>query len=316
MGIIFTVLGLAAAAALGETAMSCAYRIACARWRSLPRWSDRAPDAGWLLPELCGAACAALLAAFGLISALTGTLLALALFAAAVVPLAAVMRQAAKQGKAGYAGRRIASRLIALIRAAPSFPAEDLRALAGALTGRGNAEAPAASPAGAAARPMRAAPGVPPWRRAAPGVPPLLADPALGDPPAPADVAAGLEKAGVMVPPAWARLAEEVEGFEPESDDELCEHMDGEVAGVLTWAEAVMARAETLEVATGLDPAYVAAHFELADDIAELAAHAAQVAKRYHAIYGDLREAADGRPLPSSRYWFGDGGAPQGGQAA
>jgi hypothetical protein len=313
MGTVFTLIELAAALLLAEVAVSCAYRIAAARWKSLPRWSDRVPDAGWLQPELSTGACAVLLTLLGVLPAILGAVLALAFFAVAFVPDVRIMWLAAKQGKALYAGRRITSRLFLLIRTAPSFPAEDLRALAGVLTGRRGAKL---SPA-AGSRPLHASPGVPPWRRAVPGVPSFRDDPLLGDVPAPADVATGLEAAGVIVPATWAAVAAEAADFEPETDEELCEHMDGEVAGVLTWAEGVMARAENLESGAGLDAAYVAAQFEFADDVAELAAHAAQVVKRYHVIYGDLREAADGKPLPNNRFWFGDGNAaPQGGQAA
>jgi hypothetical protein len=163
---------------------------------------------------------------------------------------------------------------------------------------------------------VRSTPGVPPWRRTVPGVPSITADPALGPVPAPAEVHAALAASGVIVPPAWAAVAQEAAEFEPEGDEDLCEHMDGEVAGVLTWAEGVMARAETLGDVVGLDPAYIAAQWEFADDVAELAAHGAQVMRRYHDYHDDLREAADGKPLPP-RHWFSGGGAdPQGGRAA
>lgn len=310
MGIILTALGWVFALVLGEVTLSCAYRIASARWRFLPRWSPLVPDAGWLLPELCAGACLVLLVLLGAAPALGGTLLATALYAAASVPLGHVMWQARKQGKGGYAARRIASRLLLLIRTAPAFLWEDLLAL----TGR-RRETEAQPPAGGPV-PVRATPGVPPWRRSVPGVPSIHADPALGDAPAPADVAVALEAAGVIIPQSWATVAAEAADFEAENEDDLCEHMDGEAAGILTWAEGVTARAENLAVGAGLHPAYIAAHYEFADDIAELASHAAQVSKRYHLIHDDLREAADGQPLPANRFWFGDGGAPQGGQAA
>jgi hypothetical protein len=313
VGIVFTALGWVAALVLAEIAVSCAYRIASARWRFLPRWSPLVPDAGWLLPELCGGACLILLVLLGIAPVLGGTLLATALYAAASIPLGHVMWQAKKQGQGGYAARRIASRLLLLIRTAPAILMEDVRALAGR---RAADDSPPAGP-GTPRQPVRATPGVPPWRRSVPGVPSIHADPALGGAPAPADVAVALEAAGVTVPPSWAAVAADAAELEPENEDELCEHMDGEAAGILTWAEGVMARAENLgEGGAGLHPAYVAAHYEFADDIAELASHAAQVSKRYHQIHDDLREAADGTPLPANRYWFGDGGAPQGGQAA
>lgn len=312
-GIAFTALGWLCAALLAEITVSCAYRIASARWRFLPRWSPRVPDAGWLLPELTAACCVVALTLLGAVHVLIGVLASVTLFTAAAVPDARVMLQAAAQRKGTYAARRIASRLIRLIRTAPVFLWEDVRALTGR---RAADDLPPAAP-GAAPLPVRATPGVPPWRRSVPGVPSIHADPALGAAPAPADVAVALEAAGVTVPRTWAAVAGEAAEFDPENEDDLCGHMDGEAAGILTWAEGVMARAENLgEGGAGLHPAYIAAHYEFADDIAELASRAAQVSKRYHLIADDLREAADGQPLPANRFWFGDGGAPQGGQAA
>jgi hypothetical protein len=226
-----------------------------------------------------------------------------------------VWRHAARNPKFGKAGatRLILSLLCDQVRDALRNAREGVRELAGLMR---REPLPPAAP-GTAPRPVRATPGVPPWRRSVPGVPSIHADPALGDAPAPADVAVALEAAGVIVPRTWAAVAGEAAEFDPENEDDLCEHMDGEAAGILTWAEAVMARTENLgEGGAGLHPAYVAAHYEFADDIAELASHAAQVSKRYHLIHDDLREAADGAPLPANRFWFGDGGAPQGGQAA
>jgi hypothetical protein len=223
-----------------------------------------------------------------------------------------VWRQAARSPELGKAG---ASRLVlSLLWDRARDALHDAREGARALTDRRDADdAPPAS----GTVPVRATPGVPPWRRSVPGVPSIHADPALGAAPAPADVAVALEAAGVTVPRAWAGVADGAAEFDPENEDDLCEHMDGEAAGILTWAEGVMARAENLgEGGAGLHPAYVAAHYEFADDIAELASHAAQVSRRYHQIHDDLRDAADGQPLPANRHWFGDGGAPQGGQAA
>jgi hypothetical protein len=226
-----------------------------------------------------------------------------------------VWRQAARSPKIGKAGatRLVVSLLWDQLRDALRNAREGVRALAAR---RAADDLPAAVPE-TASRPVRATPGVPPWRRSVPGVPSIHADPALGDAPAPADVAVALEASGVIVPRTWAAVAGEAAEFDPENEDDLCEHMDGEAAGILTWAEAVMARTENLgEGGAGLHPAYIAAHYEFADDIAELASHAAQVSKRYHLIHDDLREAADGAPLPANRFWFGDGGAPQGGRAA
>jgi hypothetical protein len=299
--IILTAVGWAAAVASAEVTVSNAYRSASARWRALPRWSPRVADHGLLLPELSGAVCFASLACAGVFPLLSAVA-ALILFAIATVPLANIMRIAVRQGQGRFAAKRIGSMLALLGRTAKSFFTEDLRAL----TRRGGDAGDGPPPAGGPVR-MRATPGVPPWRRSVPGVPSITADPALGPVPPAAEVSAALAASGVMVPAEWAAVASAAADFEPEGDEDLCEHMDGEVAGILTWAEGVMARAETLGDVVGLDPAYIAAQWEFADDVAELAAHGAQVMRRYHDYHDDLREAADGKPLPP-RFWFGDGG--------
>lgn len=259
---------------------------------------------------LWGCAIIACLTAAGVLGLLPGVLLAVALLAVAITPLGLAWARALRKGQGLDVGRRILSDLLYQAKGGPAYIADDIRALLGLLH-RESAPEPAA-----ARTPVRATPGVPPWRRAVPGVPSVTADPALGPVSAPSEVAAGLAASGVMVPRAWAAVADEIADHDPESDEEHVEHMDGEVAGILTVAEAAMSRAETLGDVAGLDPAYISAQYELADAYADHAAFVAQVCKRYHDYYDDLREAADGRPLPAKRHWFGDGAAPQDGRAA
>jgi hypothetical protein len=132
-------------------------------------------------------------------------------------------------------------------------------------------------------------------------------DPDLGATPPAGEVADGLVIEGVPVPPHWAALCEAAGSFEPDNDDELIQHVAGEAAGILAYADARRNLAETLLHATGLDPAYVAGHFEFADEFADLAAAAAMVNKRFHAIYDALRawiaDHPEGMPH-NARQWL------------
>jgi hypothetical protein len=307
LGTIFTwVMWGAFAFFAGVTALGIAQMARTGGWRDARSWTG--------LMILISAAMVPL-TVLGVLPALADASLLAGPLAVIALRCQSVWRQAARSPKIGKAGatRLVLSLLWDRLRDALRNAREGARALAAR---KAADDLPAAVP-GTASRPVRATPGVPPWRRSVPGVPSIHADPALGNAPAPADVAVALEAAGVIVPRTWAAVAGEAAEFDPENEDDLLDHMDGEAAGILTWAEGAMARAENLgEGGAGLHPAYVAAHYEFADDIAELASRAAQVSKRYHQIADDLREAADGQPLPANRFWFGDGGAPQGGQAA
>lgn len=288
-------------------AFACAWVIASHLVRSARRGRPWALD-GWALTiPLWGCGLAACLTAAGVIGVLPGVLLAVLAAAAAFVPLGLAWARAVRKEQGTAVARRILAGLVSQARGGGAYIAGDAQAILGLLRrGPGTARSPGGAP-------VRATPGVPPWRRTVPGVPSVLADPALGAVPAPSEVAAGLAASGVMVPATWAAVAAEAADHEPETDEEHVEHMDGEAAGILTWAEAAMSRAETLGDVVRLDPAYVSAQYELADAIADLAAYAAQVSKRYHDIHDDIGEAADGRALPP-REWFGAG--PYGGRAA
>jgi hypothetical protein len=300
--------------ALQAACAACA-AVALLGYARMARTKDGIRDAGcWHAPLLLTSAAIALATALGALRPLPGA--ALAALPALVVGVIAqgAWRAAARPLGKGEATRIVAKGLGSRLRESAWNAREDLRDLRGLL----RRDPPPAEAAPGGPVPFQAtAPGVPPWKRTVPGVPPITADPALGAVPAPSEVSAALAASGVGVPPAWAAVASEAADHEPETDDEHLEHMDGEVAGILTWAEGAMSRAETLGDVVGLDPAYIAAQYELADAIADLAAYAAQALRRYHDHYDDLREAADGRPLPANRFWFGDaGGAPQPGQAA
>jgi hypothetical protein len=292
MGSLLTVAGwLAGLFLLGVTA-SGVYRAAIARR------TDRLACAP--TPLMYGCATAVAFTLLGVLPALPGALMAVAL----AVALAALTGEgwvlAARRGR----GRKTALRILrALARdhvgAGPRRAREDLRRLLGKL--RRGPESVRTEAGPVPVPPVRDVPPAPP------DVPSVRDDPALGAPPAPGDVGAGLMNASVPVPGAWAALTAEVASFEPADDEELMLHLAGEAAGVLTWAEAARARADNLLHGTGLDPAYVAGHLELADEIADLAAAVAMVDRRFHVIYGAIREwVGAGGILPHrAREFFG-----------
>jgi len=305
IGIVFTLAGWAAVLLLGEIAVSSVTRIAIARFA--PRsGSVTVPDCGLLLPELVGSACLAVLALLGVHPLLAG-LAALILFAAAALPLASIMRLAVKQGKTGIARQRIGRALLLMLQTARYLPARDLRFVLGQVR-RGD---PAADgdPSGG----YRPVPG---GRLRA--VPSVLKDVALGPVPHPASVAADLERQGVAVPSAWGALAESEASYEPEDEDDFLQRKAERAAGVLTWAESLMAQAENLATGNGLDPDVIAGEFEFADLAADLAAAAVMTDRRYHDAYGDIHEHRDsGKTLPrNADGWFGAEANPEGGNAA
>ena len=305
MAKIVDVIALAAALACAWVALSHLSRMLFKRGSWALDWPA-------LTLPLYGGGCVACLTVAGVVGAVPGAIFAVALLGTVMVLLGDSWLKARRLPN-GSATLRVLAAVGQQVRGGGAYIREDVMALLGLLHREAGPEpVPAAGPV-----PVRATPGVPPWKRQVPGVPSITADPALGAVPAPSEVSAALAASGVMVPPAWAAVASEAADHEPETDDEHLEHMDGEVAGILTWSEGVMSRAETLGDVVGLDPAYVSGQYEYADFAAELAAYAAQALRRYHDHYDDLREAAGDVPLPASRHWFTGGGtAPQGGQAA
>lgn len=297
---------------LTAVAVSSVVRIAGHAAKTKHLWN--AP--GWpTVPLLYGCATVIAFTILGALPPLKGAALAVLLAAVLAVPLAKAQVLAMRRGQGGRTARRIIRGLLGAAKAGPRWLAQDVRRLLGqahrgpeprryepaSATSDADPVPPAAAPAPTASRPVPAPREVPSVRD----------DPALGAPPAPADVAAGLAGAGVPVPPAWAALCDSVATFEPDDDEALIAHVAGEAAGILTYADAVRARAETLLHGTGLDPAYVAGHFEFADEFADLASAVALVDRRFAAIYGAVREwVAGGGILPhNARQWFGIGGA-------
>lgn len=303
MSFPLTAAGLLFALACAEVAVSRLARAAVPGLRP-----GQAAAGYWPAGLLYGGVSAAAFTGLGALPALQGALLAALLIAADAWWLLEPVLKAARLGKGRAVGRRILTAALTQVRDGPWCLREDFRALLRLLPRNSReaaAQAPvAAHPAGAPAR------AVPPPR----DVPQVREDPVLGAPPAPADVAAGLAAAGAAVPPAWAALCDAVASFEADTDEDLLAHVAGEAAGILTYSEAVRARADTLLHGTGLDPAYVAGHYEFADEFADLASAVAMVDRRFHAIYGAVREwVAGGGILPhNARQWLGGGDADAG----
>jgi hypothetical protein len=310
MSFLLTAAGWLLALACTEVTVSHAVRAAVPRWRLSVR--------GYWPPALLyGAVSAVAFTVLGVLPALQGILLAALLAGVDAWYLLEPWVAAAARGKGHLVRRRVMAGAAGQVKAGPRCLLSDFRALlsrraaAGPQPRRGPQVA-AQAPAGPARTPPP--PPAPAPARGVPAprdVPSVRDDPALGTAPAPADVAGDLVLTGVVVPAAWAALCDAVASFEPESDEELLEHVAGEAAGILAFAEAVRARAETLLHGTGLDPAYVAGHHELADEIADLASAVSLVDRRFHAIYGTLRQwVAGGGILPhNARQWLAGGDA-------
>jgi hypothetical protein len=310
MGTVLTAIGWLAALALAEITLSALTRIFIVSY--VRRWRGKTwmLDGYWLTPLLFGGPCILVLALLGAIPLLPGAPLGMLLLLAAAAFYADALVRAARRGEAVYALRRIRTSLVNQAWGGWKYLRDDARNLLHLLRGQ---EVPDARDTLA---PPPAATPEPADSPAPREVPSLRDDDMLGPPPAVADVAAGLMGAGVPVPAAWAALCESVAGFEPDTDEDLIAHVAGEAAGILTYADAVRVRAETLLHGTGLDPAYVAGHYEFADEFADLASAVALVDKRFSAIYGAIREwVGDGGILPhNAKQWFSGGpGAPDAG---
>lgn len=271
-------------------------------WREAPMWDG---------PLVFTSAAFALLAFLGFLPPFPGAFLVLVpLLVIAATAAGAWRALAAADGKAGATRRvlaGIAGHVLGTLREART----GLPVPGGGPHRADPGDGQTASVPGPAV-PVRSGPG--PVRT----VPPVRYDAVIGPAPHPADVAQGLESAGVEVPPPWAAVAEWTRSFEPDTEEDLLEHEAGVMAGILTWAEAEMAKAENLASGNGLDPVYIAGHFEFADEVAALASFKALLGARYKALYGSIRDDVDnGLILPeNARKWFGADGPAQGGQAA
>jgi hypothetical protein len=308
-----TAVGWLAGLALATVTVSISIRVA----RAGNKW------ARWVFPPLVyGCATIVCFTIIGVIGPLMGSLLAAGTAAAAAWWLLDTWRRLAarleddEEGTAaGKAARRVAAGAARQLRESLRATWADLRWLAdhaGLLRDRAGDEDAAdegyvPAPAAAAARPVPAA------RDPRPGP-----APAAGDATALGNVHADLAAAGLPLPPLWAALCAAVAEFEPENDDELLMHTAGEAAGILAYAEAVRARAETLLTVIGLDPAYVLGHHQFADQFADVAEVAAQVNAMFHAIYDALREWADAHPngMPWKARQFLQGDEEAGGSEA
>jgi hypothetical protein len=289
MGTWVVIAGWGIALILAAAAVSSAARVR-GQWRDPGAWAVP-------LPFACLAVTA--LTVLGVLAPLTGAVAAAILAAAEGVflwrgdkPLYAFAGHLGGGFRHLYAdARSLASRSLAS-RARPGEPGKDAR--------------PAPAPAPAAA-PAQGPPA------AAREVPPLREDEALAPVPHPAEVATGLAEAGVEVPEPYRVLADWIAGQDPETDDDQSRFLHGCAAGKIAVAEAWQAHGENMVNGVGLDPSYGAAVFDMADSEAATASDAVLVHRRYHVIYGEIKQAVEnGLVLPHRpRQWFGGGAAPQ-----
>jgi hypothetical protein len=288
-----TIIDIALWAGCGTCALE-----AVAAYARLARAQDGHRDAGsWHAPLIFTSGTFALLGIIGVLAPAVAAVLAAGPLLAVLRIVWRAWREAARALGTAKATAIVLGGLLSRVREALWHTREDLRDLRGlrAQAGQGT---PGASPA-----------GIPP-AAALRSVPSVRESGNLGGTPAPAEVAAGLTAAGVEVPPVWQALIRYTAEFEPEGKDDLLGHMAGDAAGMLAWADAKEAQAETLLNVPKLHPAYVAGQLEVADGAAELAVTAAQADRRYYEVYGDIEDWHDeGNELPEdARNWgFGDG---------
>lgn len=262
------------------------------------RWRERC----WYAPLIFTSAAAVLLALAGGLPLLPGVVLAAVPLAVIAVRVWPAWRETARLKGPAAATVMIISLLWGRVRHELGSALEDLRML----TGRHREGKPAAVPDAA---PRKWAPVT-----RARNVPHLLDDPNLGAHPYPGEVAAGLDLAGVPVPPHWERTAQAIGEFEPETDDDMTGHMAEEAAGVLAAAAAVENRAENLALGRGLDPVLIEAHYDIAEGFAELAIRYALLVRRDHVLNGDLREwVENGGVLPHDARGYHQAGGPEDG---
>lgn len=274
---------------------------AVAAYARLARAEDGHRDAGsWHAPLIFTSGTFALLGIVGVLAPAVAVFLAAAPLLAVLKIVWRAWREAAKALGGTRATAIVLGGLFRRVREALWHTREDLRDLRGMLRRETAGTAAPAYSQGAAPAALNALRAVPSVRE----------DANLGGTPAVAQVAAGLEAAGVTIPPVWQALIRHTAEFEPDGKDDLQEYMAGEAAGLLAWSEAKEAQAETLLSVPKLHPEYVAGQVEIADGAAELAVTAAQADRRYWAVYGDVEDWHDaGGELPEDARNWGFGGA-------
>jgi hypothetical protein len=141
---------------------------------------------------------------------------------------------------------------------------------------------------------------------------PVPAPPAFGpDSPAQATPAETSQVMNAPVPSHWAPVIRAVSGFEPEHYQEHLGFFAGECAGIVAYAEAWLAFAETQFAVVGIDPAAVQASMEAADSIGDCAHDIMLAQRRFIVVFAELIEAIqNGLELPhNARQFFSEGAA-------
>lgn len=116
--------------------------------------------------------------------------------------------------------------------------------------------------------------------------------------------------AAVPMPPDWAVLVDRVGNLDPATDDELIRFMSGELAGVLSYSNALLALHDTCVSRLGLDPSAVAGMAEYAEAQGEAARQMSAAHRRFLAVYREVMQAvAAGVQMPfRGRFFTRDAG--------
>lgn len=287
MGTWFVIAGWVIALALAAAAASSAVRV---------RGNWRDPGA-WAVPLVFACLAVIALTVLGVLAPLTGGLVACILAATEGVflwrgddkPLYAFAGHLGGGFRHLYADARSLA-----ARARPGEPVKAARPASGA------APAPPAAPAPAQA------PATP--RE----VPPIREDPALGSPPQPADVAAGLATAGVEIPEPWAALIAWVGSRMPEDSNDQNRFLLGDAAGFIGLGEAYHSHGGNVVDEIGLDPAYGSAILDIGDAVADKSGDVIQAYRRFHLIYEEIIKFVENGgvlPFKSREFFSGAGGS-------
>lgn len=288
---------------------------ASARWAlsHTRRWANtRIADMYALFPMTygCTALAVAALLGGGAAPAIAAGFLTLLVAWYAVLPLAKL----ALRGSRREAGRRLRRMIGQLARYGWAYFRWDTGLILGAMSRKDDDVPVAGAPAATRPVPVQTPPPAPvqPQRPVPAPRPPAPAPvaPATPSVPQPRDIAAGLADAGITAPHDWLAVADRIRSFEPENAEALLEFIAGEAAGHVAHAEGFKDLADYLASPGGarLDPGFVQACHELADEIADLASSYGQVDQRFHAVYETvLQWLAEGRDLPKDGNFLGSG---------
>lgn len=290
---------------------TCAFQ-AVAAYARLARTEDGRRDAGsWHAPLIFTSGTFILLGGLGVLPSFFAALFALFPLLVVTRIVWRAWRETARRLGRARATALVLRGLAGRVRDALRYTREDLRGLLGKL------RRPAILAGGTAPEAAGRADSRDVVTEAARHVPPLRGNAALGEAPAPAELAAVLDAAGAAVLPEFAAVADLLRDFDPDDDeDELLGFVAAVAAGFMYVFEAFPDLAENLMTGVGLDPAYAMGFIDIGDEGAEFTAAFALLDRLYHELHEGIHEHVDaGKTMPhnSRQYFHADG---EGGGAA